>query len=393
MRIGIDGSCWANRRGYGRFARCLVDEMVRRDHRNTYVIVLDSISQSDPGLAPLPSGAEVRTVELDEAPAQAAAATGGRSVSDLLRMGSAARRARCDAYFFPASYSYYPVLTAPVVLTVHDAIADEMPDLTLPSRGDRIRWRLKQWAAVHEARAVLTVSETSRAAITRALKVPPRRIHVIREAAAPAFVPLAVADRRSRLRRFELGDGDPYLLYVGGISPHKNLEVLIEAFELIAAEHPRLRLLLVGATDDDPFLSATGAVRAAIDRSPVRARMQLTGYVPDDDLVALYSGAVATALPSLAEGFGLTAAESAACGTPVVASRDPALVELLGDAGLYADASDPKAFAAHFRALLTDDGLRADTEAAIGRRARDWSWAAAAQTTIELLERVGRGRG
>jgi len=393
VRIGIDGSCWSNRRGFGRFTRSLVGEMVRQDDRNTHVLLVDSISCGDPGLAPLPGGVELRPVDQDAAPAAAAGATHGRSLRDLLRMGSAARRARCDAFFFPASYSYFPVLTAPVVVTVHDAIAEDLPEFTLPSRGDRARWRLKQWAALREARAVLTVSDASRLAIGRSLKVDAARIHVIREAADPMFVPLPETTWRHRLQAYGLPDNGRYLLYVGGISPHKNLGVLIDAFELVAAADLEVRLVLAGDTDDDPFFSAADSVRTAIRRSPVRDRILLTGFVPDEDLVALYNGAVATALPSLAEGFGLTAAESAACGTPVVASLDPALVELLGEAGLYADAGSPGDLAVRFTALLTDDAHRRAMAAAVLKKAQEWSWSAAAAATTELLEAVGRRRG
>jgi glycosyltransferase involved in cell wall biosynthesis len=237
------------------------------------------------------------------------------------------------------------------------------------------------------------VSDASRVAITEALRVRPERLHVIREAPDPIFRHQPPEVRADLLRRFGLSGTDRYLLYVGGISPHKNLHVLVEAFELVAADDECVRLLLVGDADDDPFLSAAASIRAAVERSPARARIELTGRVSDDELVALYSGAVASALPSLGEGFGLTAAESAACGTPVVASRDPALVELLGDAGLYADAGRPHELAAHFAALLADPTAREAASIAVSRRASDWSWAAGADATIALLEGVARSRG
>ena len=393
MRIGIDGSCWANRRGFGRFTRGLISEMVERDHRNAYVMLVDSVSRADPAMPSVPDGLPIEEVTLEAAPAAAAGATTSRSMRDLLRMSRGARRLRCDVFFFPASYSYFPVVSAPVVVTVHDAIAERLPELTVPTFADRLRWRLKQRAALMEARAVLTVSDASRSAITEALRVRPERLHVIREAPDPIFRHQPSEARAGLLRRFGLSGTDRYVLYVGGISPHKNLGVLVDAFELVAAEDPCVRLLLVGDADDDPFLSAATSIRAAIERSPARERIQLTGRVSDEELVALYSGAVATALPSLGEGFGLTAAESAACGTPVVASRDPALVELLGDAGLYADARRPPELAAHFAALLADPAARTAASIAVSRRASDWSWAAAADATIALLEGVGRSGG
>jgi glycosyltransferase involved in cell wall biosynthesis len=168
---------------------------------------------------------------------------------------------------------------------------------------------------------------------------------------------------------------------------------LVRAFELLADGRDDARLVLAGDLSDDPFLSSADTIRGRIAASPARDRITLTGYVQDADLAALYSGAVATVLPSLGEGFGLTAAESAACGTPVVASDDPALRELLGDEGLYADPRNPEAIAAHLRHLIEDPAHRAATSDGVSRRAAAWSWAPAADHLIELLERIGSNRG
>ncbi|MGH2627641.1 MAG: glycosyltransferase family 4 protein [Anaerolineales bacterium] len=390
MRIGIDAGCWGNRRGFGRFTRCLVSEMVARDERNDYVMVVDEPTLADPACLPLPAGAEHRVAPVRTAPARAAAAAGSRAPLDLARMAWAASRARCDVFFFPATYSWFPVLGAPIVVTIHDAIAEQMPELTLASRADRLRWWLKQSAALRQARLVVTVSEASRQAVKANLGVPEERLRVVREAAAPGFKPLGPRQRHALLSRFGLGD-QPYLLYVGGISPHKNLAVLIDAFSKVALDHPGVRLVLAGDRKDDPFLSSAASVGAAAASSPACDRIHFTGFVTDAELVALYGGAVATALPSLAEGFGLTAAESSACGTPVVASRDAALVELLGDAGLYGRADSPADFAEHFDRLLADPSHRESLCRAVLARSATWSWARAADDTVAILEEVSRG--
>lgn len=386
MRIGIDASCWMNRRGYGRFTRCLVAEMVARNPRHELVLILDEPSTAR---AALPEGVEVRTIRVSEAPATAASAHGHRKLRDVLRMSLGASRAGCDVFFFPSVFSFYPVFGTPLVVTIHDAIAAKLPHLVLPSVRSRFLWHLKQRGAIRSAKAVLTVSDTSRQALVDVLSVPEERVFVIREAPAPVFRPTPDPDV---LRRYGIGPKDRCFLYVGGISPHKNLTTLIEAFGLLDPD-PNLRLLLVGDTERDRFLSDTDAVRRAIARSPASDRIELTGYVTDDDLAALYTGAVATVLPSLGEGFGLPAAESAACGTPVVASADPALMELLGDAGLYAEACDVSGFAAHLRRLLAEPRWREQVGLACLTRAARSSWGEAAERTIELLERVGSGGG
>jgi glycosyltransferase involved in cell wall biosynthesis len=390
VRIGIDGSCWTNRRGFGRFTRCLVTEMVRRDDRNSYVLLMDRPSLRD---ATVPPGVEVVEVGVGAAPARAASANGHRSVADIARMSAAARRIRAKVFFFPASYSYFPVFGSPIVVTMHDAIAERLPDLVFSSRRARMLWTAKQRAAARQARALVTVSEASRDALVSSLGITRDRIRVVREAPDETFRPVGPAERDGVLARHGIAPADRVILYVGGISPHKNLTTLVRAFELLADGRDDARLVLVGDLSDDPFLSAADTIRGRVDASPTRSRITLTGYVPDADLAALYSGAVATALPSLGEGFGLTAAESAACGTPVVASDDPALRELLGDAGLYADPRDPGAFAARLTELLDDPARRAEARAAVSRRAASWSWAQAADDVVDLLEQVGARRG
>lgn len=388
MRIGIDASCWANRRGFGRFTRGLVHELVRHAGHD-YVLLIDELSLVN---ATLPEGVEVVPVRVELAPARAASAEGSRTLRDLARMAAAARRAACAAFYFPATYSWFPVVGTPTVVTVHDATTERLPHLTFPTRAARWRWRVKQRLALRQACAVVTVSQASRREVIEFLGVPERRVHVIREAPDPEFRPLTAARRVAVLASHGLVPDARYLLYVGGISPHKNLEVLLAAFEEVARDHSDLRLLLAGDASDDPFLSSATVVRKVAETSPFADRVTFTGFVDDELLVALYGGAVATVLPSLGEGFGLTAAESAACGTPVVASELPALRELLGSAALYAAPRDVAGFARAFRQLLDDPDGRAGRAAASLRRAAGWSWSAAAATVLGLIEEAGSVR-
>ena len=339
----------------------------------------------------VPGRAEIRKVAVHEAPTDAASASGHRRLSDVLRMTRAAQSCRCDAFFFPSTYTWFPVPGTRTVVTVHDAIAESQPNAIFSHRRSRTLWTLKQRAALRSARQVLTVSEAARDDVERVLRVPPHRLTVINEAPDQRFHPTMPEDRAVALAKYALGEADPYLLYVGGISPHKNLEVLVEAFGMIAAHHPTAKLVIAGDTADDPFLSSTGQILSAVATSPARERIVLTGFVPDADLVALYGGAVALVQPSRGEGFGLTAAEAAACGTPVVASAIPALEELLGDAALYADPRRPEQFAAALDKLLLDRIVRERLALLGSARAAQWSWAAAADTTIAVLEAVARG--
>jgi glycosyltransferase involved in cell wall biosynthesis len=146
---------------------------------------------------------------------------------------------------------------------------------------------------------------------------------------------------------------------------------------------------MVGDLAADGFLANAGELRAKIDADPaLRARAVFTGYVSDDDLVALYNGAVALVLPSLLEGFGLPAVEAMACGTPVLASRVGSLPEVVGDAGLLFDPQSAEEMAAAIRSVVDDPGLRGDLARRASDRARRFTWERAADLAMRSLERA-----
>jgi glycosyltransferase involved in cell wall biosynthesis len=330
---------------------------------------------------------EVKEVSVGVPPARAAAADGQRSLLDITRMSRAASGAGCDVFFFPSSYSYFPLFGCPSVVAIHDAIAERMPHLILPSRRSRLNWYIKQRLAIHRSEAIVTVSEASRHGLQQVLGIPPEKIEVVGEAPDRIFRPTEPAQREGVLERWGIGTS-PYLLYVGGISPHKNLERLISAFGKVAREDSSILLVVVGDLVDDAFLSSATSVRAMASSSDVCDRILLTGYVEDDDLIYLYGGALATVMPSLGEGFGLPAAESAACGIPVIASRDAALQELLGDAGIYVDPSQTSELAEAMSRVIADPSLRKAAASAVAQRAQMWSWEKVADSVFGILHRV-----
>ena len=377
--ILIDGGCWTNQRGFGRFTRCLVAEMAKQAEAGELRILLD---RADAESMPVPDGIEAIAVETSASPSSAAVDGGARRALDVLRFMAAARRCRPSVVFFPATYTYFPTPGLRSVVTVHDAMAESMPDLVVPRRLDRFRWTAKQRLALRGAAHVFTVSHTAAAEVRARLGIVPDRLSVIGEAPDPIFTVLDERERDHRLKA--LGRTERYLLYVGGFGPHKNVAGLVEAFDRVAMSDSEVELVLVGSLDDS-FANDGDALRLRIKRSNHALRITTTGYVSDDDLVALYNGAEATVLPSLEEGFGLTAVESAACGTVVVANMLPSVRESLGDAAIYVDACHPAQFAHALQAILDDEPRRrALARTGLGRAA-ELSWSHAASTVLGRL--------
>jgi glycosyltransferase involved in cell wall biosynthesis len=322
-------------------------------------------------------------------PTEAASAHSRRPAADLLRLSRIASRLPVDVFLFPSVYTWFPVFRRKTVVGVHDVIADELPELTLPSRGAEARWRLKRSAAVRRATRVFTVSEASRRVVAKMLGLSADTIAVVPEAPDPVFgsrSPEAIAEA---LTSAGLEPGQPFLVYAGGISPHKGLATLLDAFASLPGERPRL--VIAGALEDEEYLSAAGDVRRRIDEHDLGGDVVLTGHVSDEVLAGLYAGALAFVSPSMSEGFGLPAVEAAASGTAVVLSDIPAYRETLGDAALFFPVGDFGALAGRLAAIVADPALRDRQAQACQARVKDLSWVRAAQTLHGVLTEAVRG--
>lgn len=389
MRVGVDATSWTNRRGFGRFARNAVGKLVESDRQTDYVFYVDE--QSADG-AVLPAGAEARRVSLGTAPSEAAVAGSSRSLADLLRLTGAVRRDRLDAFLFPSVYTYFPVVGTPTVVGLHDTIVEHLPDLTVPSRRERVAAGLKHRIAVRRATRLFTVSEASRQAIAGHFGIAAERLRIVPEAPDPVFAPRTGDRLAAGLAEAGLEPGERYFLYAGGISPHKNVETLIEAYAVSSkrgTEGAPL-LVLVGELESEAYLSSAASVRERIARHRLADSVRLPGFVSDETLACLYSGAIGVVIPSLAEGFGLPAVEAAACGAAVALSDLPPHRETLGRAALFFQPTDVEALAAILDRLGGDEALRSEVAAQARHAVSGLTWDAAAAELRTLIREAAR---
>ena len=398
MRIGIDASCWLNRRGFGRYTRELVRALLEIDRANEYVLFLDDATARNAEHLPPESVAARVVVPTGAAAAQAASADGSRSIGDLWRMRRAVARwgRKLNVFYFPADYTYFPVSTpAGVIVTKHDMTDRRVPELLFPTARSRFLWNTKIRLAMWRSDLVFTVSETSRRDIVDAFGMRESRVRVVSDAVDPSFTPSPVgAQRTSVLARYGIRADERYVLYVGGISPHKNIATLVSAYEQwrrgAGPFDEGVRLVLVGDYVADVFHSSYPAIRDLIASASLGASVHFTGYVPDDDLRHLYSAADALVLPSFYEGFGLPVLEAMACGAPVIASNAGALPEVVADAGVLFDPHSIDDLTGALGRVIGGAALRADLRTRGLRRAAQFTWHASARAAIAGFESVAR---
>jgi glycosyltransferase involved in cell wall biosynthesis len=380
MRVGIDGTGWSNRRGHGRFTRNVVARLVEVHGDAAYVVYVDEASMQQ---FELPSNVEVRPVALSRTSVEA---DSRRGIRDLLRLSRAVSRDRSDVFLFPSLYTYFPVIGMPTVVGVHDTIAEEYPQLTLPTRRARTYWSAKRRLALRRATRLFTVSQAARTALVERFGLREDRVTVVPEAPAPPFRPRTGAEVETALAALGLRRGS-YFLFAGGISPHKNLETLLDAYsKLREARDAVPPLVLVGDLDDESYLSAADRVRRQIETLELAEHVRLPGFVPDETLACLYSGATCVALPSLAEGFGLPAVEAAACGAPLLLSDLPAHRETLDGTAIFVRPTDVDGFAAALGRILDDESERDALAHKAQEAVANLSWDVAADAVRRLLD-------
>lgn len=275
-----------------------------------------------------------------------------------------ADRPRIDRWIGPVDVVHganfvVPPTAAAAVVTIHDLTYLHFPEMC---QQDVLQYVDLVPRAIRRGAVVHTVSEFVRQEVLSHYRIDPDRVVAVPNGVTPP----PAGDRRAGQA---IAGGVRYVTAIGTVEPRKDLPGLVAAFELLAADDAELRLVIVGA---DGW--GAEALTAAIVRSPHRDRIVRTGWLDDAARADVLAGALALALPSRYEGFGLTAVEAMATGTPVVATAAGAIPEVVGEAAVLVPGGDVEALAAGLASVTASEPTRADLVARGRARAATFTW-------------------
>ncbi len=267
------------------------------------------------------------------------------------------------------------------VSIVYDLIPLRLPDLFPRHR----EFRAKLERLLHHSSALVAISQRTKQDLVELMGVDPDLVDVVYPGRGDGFRPSPAPIVAEVASRFGLSE--PYILYVGALGPHKNVETLLRAYQRARLNaHLPAKLVIVGSHHWGRH------AMSVLESLHVRNDIVLTGYVPVEDLPALYTGAELFVFPSSYEGFGLPVLEAMACGTPVIAANSGSLPEAGGSAALYVDPMDEDALAATMCRVMNEPETRARMCEASLEHASRFSWTQSAWDLLRIIRRTAGTR-
>jgi len=287
---------------------------------------------------------------------------------------------------------HFPHFNVPIlnfkkfIVTIHDLILTKFPT----KRATRLNpvfyffknlfYKLVIYSATTRSEAIIAVSNYTKKDIMNKFKAKDEKIKVIYEGVATDIKIDTQNNDNNALLRYNITS--PYMTYVGNAYPHKNLEGLCEVFSLIQKEKSDLRLVLVGK--EDYFYKR---LKQELKIKKQNKNILFTGFVPDQDLAAIYRGALFYVFPSFYEGFGLPPLEAMEHGCPVLSSKETCLTEILGKSALYFDPYDKEDMKNKIIKMIKDESLRQKLIIKGYQQVKKYSWQDCAKQTLDMYNK------
>ncbi len=299
------------------------------------------------------------------------------SVRGLLEVSFISRQKGIDIIHSPMYVTpFFP--SSPLIVTIHDLIPIKMPEVMGGNLRRNTYYSLNK-LAVKNATAILVPSNSTKKDVLDVFKCSSEKIHVIPHAIDDIF--LERKDKCSE-RHDNLQLGDRYLLSFGNAKPNKNLEMLLKAYAITKKEI-MAKLVLIGSMAALPY-----KLKVQIKNLKIEHDLTFTGRLTDEELVSLYSRALAFIFPSVYEGFGLPPLEAMACTCPVACSHSSSLPEVVGDSALLFDPYSLDSIVDAILKVSLDDRLRSGLIEKGQKRACKFTWDNTFKEVFEIYKKI-----
>ncbi len=377
MRIGIDGRSLSTNRAIFRYTKNLLNSLSEIDKENEYLLFMEG----DQPLNDIKYLNLSTNWKLIKAPRKIV-------LKDHLCFNNFIKKFSLDVFFHPDNTEFL-ICHPRSVVTVHDLIPYIFPKLSLSSnllkRGSQnLYLSLQRKAILRSARHIITVSNNSKSDLIRLFGMTPDFVSVTQESVEDVYRPVSKTETIKVLASY--GVSGDYIFCHAGFSPYKNLLNLVEAFFEFSKYNSGISLVLGGAYQRrDPYFKKINDI---LGKYLLHDKVIFTGYIPEESLPAIYSGALLFVYPSLYEGFGIPLLEAQACGVPVVCSNTASLPEVVGDSAVLFNPLSVSDIAEKLVRVYANDGLRKELTELGFINVKRFSWLKCARETLSVLETV-----
>lgn len=293
------------------------------------------------------------------------------------------KKLKLDVVHFP-SFNVPMFYSRKFVVTIHDIIHHLYPGKKKSRWFHRLAYRLVINSAIKRASKIIAVSEATKDDVRKTFKIDPLKISVIYEGVEERYGE-KITNAKLQVIKEKYGITKPYILFVGVWRQYKNLERLALAFDILKEKGFDYQLVMAGKVD--PFYPE---IRQAVFGIKNNKDIKALGYVPDEDLPALYQSAKVFVLPSLVEGFGLIGLEAQASGVPAAVSDIPVLREVLGEGAVYFDPRNEDDMARTCHLVLDTESSVVKELVEQGRQnAKKFDWQQTARETLKIYQNSG----
>lgn len=375
MKIGIDVRLWGTQHaGIGRYVEELVKNLQAIDNKNQYVLFCREKDFSD-----IPEKENFRKVVAD---------IPHYTLREQVLLPGIFKKEKLDLLHVP--HFNVPIrYNGRFVVTIHDILWHQVKGLDVTTLSaplyliKHLGYRFVVKNAVSRAAKIIVPSKAVKSDLVKQFNLREEEIIVTYEGVLDKRYHVLKHGNKEVLSKYGV-KGD-YLLYVGSLYPHKNIETLVRAVNLLRVTSRELRVNLVVVCGRSIFWEK---FKKFIEKENAESFVKLVGYVGDEELTVLYKNAQAFVFPTLSEGFGLPGLEAMAAGTPVVCSDIPVLREIYGDAALYFDPHDPQDIANKIQQVTTDEKLAKGLVFKGKLRVKLFSWRKMAEETLGVYKAI-----